>query len=72
MGIKDGWHICTVLEGLAVGGWWGTKRGGTSVGHDRQGMTAGCMGCDSQGHCDMMGRTCGHNGRGMMVGCMQV
>ena len=62
MGVKGRQHIRTVLEGLAVGGWWGMKRGGTSVGHDGQGTMVGCMGRDSQGRHDATGRTCGCDG----------
>ena len=71
MGVKGGQHIHTMLEELAVGEWWGTKRGGTSMGHDRQGVIitamAGCMGHNSQGHynaTDTVGHV-GHDSQGV-------
>ena len=30
--IKGGWHVHTMFGGLAVGGWWGMKRGGVLSG----------------------------------------
>ena len=44
-----------MLGRLMVGGWWGTKRGGASVGRDRQGAMVGHVGHNSQGHHDAMG-----------------
>ena len=46
---------CMYHVGGAVGGWWGTKRGGASVGCDGRGAMVGHVGHDSQECRDMTG-----------------